>query len=207
MDSGPAIGNADVLRARRELASCQRALAGRATLDERFDVAPVDVDGTGRVLAQLRALPFGGSVLESLECRDHVCLAQVASSANADEASDDYWLRAFQSTRGELFSQMRVRTRMKDIDTRVTDLMFERPTADDALPVLASVLAQVEARIGGGIPGCDHGRATVELESHGGQLSSKVVGSDCVRSIVDEAIAGADVSGLSDAMLSQSFRW
>ena len=203
----PANGSDELLRARRDLARCQRALAAKATLDERFDLASLDLDGTNRVREQLRALPFGGAVLESLECHDRVCLARVTGSANADEASDDYWLRAFQATRGELFSQMRVRTRMQDIDTRVTDLMFERPTADDALPVLASVLAQVEARIDAGIPGCQHGRAAVELESQAGQIAPKVVGSECLRPVVDEAVAGADVSGRSDAMLSRSFRW
>lgn len=203
----PANGSGEVLRARRDLSRCQRALAAKATLDERFDVASVDVDGTNLVREQLRALPFGGAVLESLECHDRVCLARVTGAASIDEASDDYWLRAFQATRGELFSQMRVRTRMLDIDTRVTDLMFERPTADDALPVLASVLAQVEARIDAGIPGCEHGRAAVELESQAGQLVPKVVGSECLRPVVDEAVAGADVIGRSDAMLSRSFRW
>lgn len=191
---------------RRELEACRGSLAAHATLPERFEAAEVDVGLTATMRAKFGALMTGPSTLDSFECRNGVCLARVTNAA-VDPAVADRWLADFQARRGEFFDQMRVRTLPQGPDSTETELMFEPPTAESPGPALASVLGKVSDAIAVGVPGCEHGRASVELRVTDGVLESEVIGSACLATVVDEAVRGVDLRGRSNALMSEIFRW
>lgn len=81
----PQRGGEDIASVRRDLQQCQRMLATKATLTERFEAGTEDRKTTIKVREELQRLQLGNSILDDVECRDGICLAHVTNRAADDE--------------------------------------------------------------------------------------------------------------------------